>query len=74
MSEQANKKPEVLDLLGGNKKKKAAPAAKPAEKAAEPKTAPKAAAPKAADKKNSRQPALDLLSPKKAVKKQFFSF
>ena len=69
MSEQANKKPEVLDLLGGNKKKKAAPAAKPAEKAAEPKTAPKAAAPKAADKKNSRQPALDLLSPKKAVKK-----
>ena len=64
MSEQANKKPEVLDLLGGNKKKKAAPAAKPAEKAAEPKTAPKAA-----DKKNSRQPALDLLSPKKAVKK-----
>ncbi len=61
MAEQTNKKPEVLDLLGGSRKKKAAPAAKAAEKAP---------APKSAEKKNARKPALDLLSPKKPEKKQ----
>ena len=61
MAEQTNKKPEVLDLLGGSRKKKAAPAAKTAEKAP---------APKSAEKKNARKPALDLLSPKKPEKKQ----
>lgn len=61
MAEQTNKKPEVLDLLGGSRKKKAAPAAKAAEKAP---------APKSAEKKNARMPALDLLSPKKPEKKQ----
>ncbi len=60
MAEQSNKKPEVLDLLGGSRKKKAAPAAKATEKAS---------APKSAEKKNARKPALDLLSPKKAEKK-----
>ena len=56
MAEQSNKKPEVLDLLGGNRKKKAAPAAKAADKTS---------APKSAEKKNApRKPALDLLSPK----------
>ena len=61
MAEQTNKKPEVLDLLGGSRKKKAAPAAKAVEKAP---------APKSAEKKNARKPALDLLSPKKPEKKQ----
>ncbi len=61
MAEQSNKKPEVLDLLGGSRKKKAAPAAKAAEKTP---------APKSAEKKNARKPALDLLSPKKPEKKQ----
>ncbi len=61
MAEQTNKKPEVLDLLGGSRKKKAAPAAKAAEKTP---------APKSAEKKNARKPALDLLSPKKPEKKQ----
>ncbi len=61
MSEQPNKKPEVLDLLGGNKKKKAA---------STPKAADKSASPRTAEKKDSRKPALDLLSPKKAEKKQ----
>ena len=60
MAEQSNKKPEVLDLLGSSRKKKAAPAAKAAEKTS---------APKSAEKKNSRKPALDLLSPKKPEKK-----
>lgn len=60
MAEQSNKKPEVLDLLDGSRKKKAAPAAKATEKAS---------APKSAEKKNARKPALDLLSPKKAEKK-----
>ena len=61
MAEQSNKKPEVLDLLGGSRKKKAAPTAKAAEKTS---------APKSAEKKNARKPALDLLSPKKPEKKQ----
>ena len=60
MAEQSNKKPEVLDLLGSSRKKKAAPAAKATEKAS---------APKSAEKKNARKPALDLLSPKKTEKK-----
>ena len=70
MSEKNNKKPEVLDLLGGSKKKKAAPAPKATEKSPAPKTAEKSPAPKAVDKKNPRKPALDLLSPKKAERKQ----
>lgn len=60
MSEQPNKKPEVLDLLGGSKKKKAAPVAKSADKTPA----------STAEKKNSRKPALDLLSPKKPEKKK----
>ncbi len=60
MSEQPNKKPEVLDLLGGSKKKKAAPVAKSADKTPV----------STAEKKNSRKPALDLLSPKKPEKKK----
>ena len=70
MSEQVNKKPEVLDLLGGNKKKKAAPAPKVAEKPITTKSAEKMSAAKSADKKGTRKPALDLLSPRKAEKKQ----
>lgn len=70
MSEKTNKKPEVLDLLGGSKKKKAASAPKAAEKPTAPKSAEKSPAPKAADKKSPRKPALDLLSPKKPEKKQ----
>ena len=61
MSEQPNKKPEVLDLLGGTKKRKATPVAKPADKPS---------APRATEKKAPRKPALDLLSPKKPEKKQ----
>lgn len=54
MPEKPKKKPEVLDLLGGSKKKKAAT---PATPAAAPVAAGKSAAP--------RKEALDLLSPRK---------
>ena len=62
MSERNSKKPEVLDLLGSTRKKKAtAPAPAPAEKAAAPAPAPR--------NSNSAQPArkaaLDLLSPQR---------
>ncbi len=62
MSERNSKKPEVLDLLGNTRKKKAAaPAPAPAEKAAAPAPAPR--------NSNSAQPArkaaLDLLSPQR---------
>lgn len=61
MPETDDKKP-VLDLLGGTKKKKASPAPKSAE--------PKAEAPKKAAKPAPKKAeALDLLAPKKRVKK-----
>ena len=60
MPETDDKKP-VLDLLGGNKKKKAA------SKDAAPK---KEAAPKAAKPAPKKAEALDLLAPKKRVKKE----
>lgn len=60
MPETDDKKP-VLDLLGGNKKKKAA------SKDAAPK---KEAAPKAAKSAPKKAEALDLLAPKKRVKKE----
>ena len=61
MSEKNNKKPEVLDLLGGTKKKKAAPA-KPAAKSAQ---APAQASARSEAPHPARKAALDLLSPTK---------
>ncbi len=61
MSEKNNKKPEVLDLLGGTKKKKSAPA-KPAAKSTQ---APAQAPARSESPRPARKAALDLLSPTK---------
>ncbi len=61
MSEKNNKKPEVLDLLGGTKKKKTAPA-KPAAKSTQ---APAQAQPRSESPRPARKAALDLLNPSK---------
>ncbi len=61
MSEKNNKKPEVLDLLGGTKKKKAAPA-KPAAKSSQD---PAQASTRSESPRPARKAALDLLSPTK---------
>lgn len=58
-----NKKPQVLDLLGGSKKKKAAPAAEANPAAG---TAPAPA--KGSDKRPVKKEALDLLSPRRHPK------
>ena len=61
MSDPKTKKGEVLDLLGGTKKKKSAPATTAAGKSA----APAQAAPRSTTANTSRKAALDLLSPQK---------
>ncbi len=58
MTERNNKKPEVLDLLGGTKKKKTTPSKAPAAKAAAP-------APGSNDAPQAHKAALDLLNPKR---------
>ena len=61
MSEKNNKKPEVLDLLGGTKKKKTAPV-KPAGKSTQ---APAQTQPRSESPRPARKAALDLLNPSK---------
>ena len=61
MSEKNNKKPEVLDLLGGTKKKKSVPV-KPAAKSTQ---APAQASTRSESPRPARKAALDLLSPSK---------
>ncbi len=61
MSEKNNKKPEVLDLLGGTKKKKTTPA-KPAAKSTQ---APAQTQPRSESPRPARKAALDLLNPSK---------